>query len=451
MADSPKTDFDVAIIGGGPGGSAMAGYLAKAGFSCVVFEREIFPRPHVGESLVPSSNRVFNELGVMGKIDEAGFPKKFGAIWTATNKKAVYQHDWEGLQPSDFADVRFSERKQEGSNRDYAYHVDRGQFDIILLQHARDLGATICEGIDVSGADFSDPERVTLRWTLGKQAGQTTARMVVDASGRRTLLGTQLKLKVRDSTFDQVAIHTWFKGYDRTKLVKDRTHENYIYVHFLPIKNSWIWQIPISDELTSIGVVTQKKNFVAGAANQEEFFWDSLRSRPDLHDELKASNRVRPFKTEGDYSYAMTEITQDRLVLIGDAARFVDPIFSTGVSIALNSARLASADIIAALKSGNLGKESFAGYTEAIRRGTNNWYRFISVYYRLNVLFTYFIMSPEHRIDVLKLLQGDVYDDASPKVLDEMERMVSEVERNPEHMWHAYLGELTANAFKPAF
>lgn len=451
MADSPKADFDVAIIGGGPGGSAMAGYLAKAGLSCVVFEREIFPRPHVGESLVPSSNRVFNELGVTGKIDEAGFPKKFGAIWTATNKKAVYQHDWKGLHPSDFADVRFAERKQEGSDRDYTYHVDRGQFDVILLQHARELGATVCQGIDVSGADFSHPDFVTLRWSLGKQTGETRARMVVDASGRRTLLGSQLKLKVRDSTFDQVAIHTWFSGYDRAQLVKDRKHENYIYVHFLPIKNSWIWQIPISESVTSIGVVTQKKNFVAGAAKQEEFFWESLRSRPDLHDALKSSNRIRPFKTEGDYSYAMTKITQDRLVLVGDAARFVDPIFSTGVSIALNSARLASADIIQAFARNDLRKESFSSYTEAIRRGTNNWYRFITVYYRLNVLFTYFIMSPEYRIDVLKLLQGDVYDDASPKVLAEMERMVAEVENNPEHIWHAHLGELTANAFRPSF
>src|SRR5262249_36867993 len=151
--------------------------------------------------------------------------------------------------------------------------------------------------------------------------------------------------------------------------------------------------------------------------------------------------QVHPFKDEGDYSYAMTRITGDRFVLIGDAARFVDPIFSTGVSIALNSSRFASRDIIAALKTGNLGRESFSTYETAIRRGTNNWYEFISVYYRLNVLFSYFINREEYRLDVLKLLQGDVYDEESPPVLQKMKELVREVEENPTHVWHRLLGE----------
>jgi len=136
-----------------------------------------------------------------------------------------------------------------------------------------------------------------------------------------------------------------------------------------------------------------------------------------LFNGLKASERIRPFKAEGDYSYAAKQIAGDRFLLVGDAGRFVDPIFSTGVSIALNSARFASRDIIEACAKDDFSRESFQTYETTIRRGTNNWYDFISVYYRLNVLFTKFINDPKYRLDVLKLLQGDVYDEKPPAVL----------------------------------
>jgi FADH2 O2-dependent halogenase len=137
--------------------------------------------------------------------------------------------------------------------------------------------------------------------------------------------------------------------------------------------------------------------------------------------------------------------------MIGDAARFVDPIFSTGVSIALNSARFASRDIIKAAETGDYRKESFATFESTIRRGTKNWYDFISVYYRLNVLFTAFILDPRYRLDVLKLLQGDVYDEEQPPVIQKMRQTVLEVEQNEKHPWHQLLGTLTANAFSPTF
>jgi 1H-pyrrole-2-carbonyl-[peptidyl-carrier protein] chlorinase len=147
----------------------------------------------------------------------------------------------------------------------------------------------------------------------------------------------------------------------------------------------------------------------------------------------------------------MTRICGDRFVLIGDAARFVDPIFSTGVSIALNSARFASRDVVAALEKGDLTRRAFEKYETTISRGTKNWYEFIRVYYRLNILFTYFLRNKAFRLDVLKLLQGDVYDEDEPQVLVAMREMVSEVERDTAHPWHSLLGDLTAHAFRPSF
>src|ERR1700761_8902682 len=135
-----------------------------------------------------------------------------------------------------------------------------------------------------------------------------------------------------------------------------------------------MWQIPISDTVTSVGVVTQKKRFAASAGDREAFFWDFVSSRSDLCDALKKAKRVRPFKAEGDYSYAMRQICGDRFVLIGDAARFVDPIFSSGVSVALNSARLACRDIIAAHEAGgDYRKASFTAYEDKIRRAVRYW------------------------------------------------------------------------------
>lgn len=446
-----NTDFDVGIIGGGPAGAALAAYLAKEGVSTVVFERELFPRPHVGESLVPSSTRVFKELDFLPVMEQAKFPRKFGAVWTAADSNKLYSHDWKGLAASSYADVAFAERAQPGVDRDYTYHVDRGKFDMLLLQHAHKLGATVYEGVQVRKADFSDPAQVKVHFTLGKREHDVSVKLIVDASGRRTLLGNQLDWRIRDNVFDQYAIHTWFDGYDRTIAAKYENRTEYIYIHFLPITNSWIWQIPITDTITSVGVVTQKKNFAKTKESREAFFWECISTRPELYEALRASERVRPFTDEGDYSYAMKQITGDRVVLVGDAARFVDPIFSTGVSIALNGARLSSRDILQAVATGDYSRKAFSNYETTMRRGTKNWYEFISVYYRLNVLFTAFVRDPKYRLDVLKLLQGDVYDEEAPAVLDTMKQIVSTVERDEKHIWHPYLGDLTANAFSPSF
>lgn len=446
-----KAGIDVAVVGGGPAGATMASYLAKAGLRTAVFESENFPREHVGESLVPATTPVLLETGAMAAVESAGFPKKYGAAWTSAETRRVYSMDF-GTPSYDVsgAAVQFRERSQPGVDRDFTYHVDRGKFDLLLLKHAEALGAQVHQGVRVNRVDFLGDLQV-LNLQVGGRIVTTSARMVVDASGRRTMLGNQLRVKVNDPVFNQYAIHAWFEGFDRRALAPDPGQTDYIFIHFLPVTDTWVWQIPITDTITSIGVVTQKNRFQAAAGDREGFFWDTVASRPDLLHELKQADQVRPFKTEGDYSYGMRQVSGDGFVMIGDAARFVDPIFSSGVSVALNSARMAAQDVIAAARAGDFRKHRFANYETKLRRGVNNWYEFISIYYRLNVLFTAFVQDPRYRLDVLKMLQGDVYDEDEPAALVAMREVLKAVESDPNHLWRPFLGELTAPSVRANF
>ncbi len=445
---SEDVDFDVGIIGGGPAGASLGSYLALAGIKTVIFEKETFPRPHVGESLVPSSTRVFQDIGFLNKMEEHNFPRKYGAVWTSAQSPLLYNHSWAEDQRADGVGINFAERDQQGVDLEYTYHVDRALFDHLLLDHAAGLGATVFQSTPVRRVVFSEGGAILHTGRSGNEKS-VRVKMVVDASGRHTLLAGQLKLKIRDEVFDQFAVHTWFEGYDRLCALPDPKYADYIYVHFLPISNSWVWQIPISEKVTSIGVVTQKKNFANSKKELEDFFWDSVGNRPDLYKGLRSATQVRPLKAEGDYSYATKQFTGDRFMLIGDAARFVDPIFSSGVSIALNSARLASIDIVKAFEADDFRRARFKEFEETLLRGTNNWYEFISIYYRLNVLFTKFVSDPAYRLEILKLLQGDLYDEERPLVLEKMRNIVTEVETNHNHPWHSLLGSLTAHAFSP--
>jgi FADH2 O2-dependent halogenase len=206
------------------------------------------------------------------------------------------------------------------------------------------------DGVAVKGTDYG----------MGRRGGTTTVQTVVDVSGRRrTLLGNQTKRRIKDKdrVFDQCALHTGFDGYERAASASCRQLHDYILVHFLPFINSWIWQI-------------------------------------------------RHLQSGGDYSYAIKQLAEDRLLLIGDVERFVDPIFSSGVSITLNSARFAHGDIIRAMDTGDFRCEAFVTSQSTITRGTRNWYHFISCYYRL--MFVAFIRRSRYRLDALRLLQGDM-------------------------------------------
>lgn len=413
---------EVIIIGGGPAGSAMGSYLSKAGIQNVILEKANHPRPHVGESMVTSSTRVFQELDFLKVLEAEGFVHKYGASWHAPNG-------------SEFA-IEFGEFPQEGIDQDYTYHVDRSKLDTLLLKHAESLGSKVYQGVHVSKVLFEDGRASGVRANIAGQDVDIPARFVVDATGRNTLIGNQLKIKVKDPIFNQYAVHAWFDNVDRGQ---EKRTEDFIHIYFLPIERGWVWQIPINDEITSIGVVAEKNVFRDYGKDQEGFFWQNVKSNPDLAQAMAGARQINEFKTEGDYSYSLSKFVGNGYLCIGDAARFVDPIFSSGVSVALYSAKYASERIIMAFESGDFSEEMLMPFETKVRGGVGVWYEFIRLYYKLLPLFTHFIQSKSHRLEVLRLLQGEVYDRSQVPVLDAMRAYIEKVENSENHLLRTQL------------
>lgn len=415
---------DVIIIGGGPAGSAMGAFLSKAGIKNLIIEGSNHPRPHVGESMVTSSTRVFRELDFLPVLEREGFVHKYGASWHAFNGQ-------------EYA-IWFKEFPQEGVHQDYTYHVDRSKLDLLMLKHAESLGSEVYQGVKVSEVLFTDGYASGVRARIGQKEVDLPCRMVVDASGRHTLLGRQLKLKVNDPIFDQFAVHAWFDNVDKGSV---ETGE-FIHIYFLPVERGWCWQIPINHEITSMGIVAEKAVFKEAALDAEAYFNKYVASNPGLSHAMRNARRLNDFKKEGDYSYAMKKFVGNGHVMIGDAARFVDPIFSSGVSIALYSAKYASERIKVAFETNDFSEAVFTPYETKVRGGVGIWYEFIRLYYKLLPLFTHFIQSKEHRLEVLRLLQGEVYDRKDVPVLDAMRKYIKSVEESDNHIFKSQLSTI---------
>ncbi len=417
---------DVIIVGGGPAGSTLGCYLSKAGIDNVIIEKAIHPRPHVGESMVMATLRIWDEIGFISTMEEENFPKKFGASWHPAGKVEE-------------VDIAFREFPQEGIHQEYTYHVDRQKFDLLLLKHAEQLGSKIYEGVAVKEVLFNEGRASGVRAALNGQDVKLDGKIIVDCTGRDTLLGRQLKLKQNDPIFDQYAVHAWYTDVDKGS----GPTRNYIHIFFLPVERGWAWQIPITDEIMSMGIVVEKAVFREAKLDIEGFFDKYVQSNASLAAVMKGAKRINEFKREGDYSYSMSQFCGDGFMLLGDAARFVDPIFSSGVSVAMHSAKFAAERIGCAFEKGEFSRNLFQPYETKLKGGVTIWYDFIRLYYKLLPLFTKFIAEPEHRLGLLQLLQGDVYDrKEAPPVLEAMRKFVKVVENSDNHLMRKYLTDI---------
>lgn len=326
MAD---LEYDVVVVGGGPAGSTAGSYLARAGLRVLIVEKERFPRFHIGESLLPAGNAILREIGVWPAVEQAGFQRKFGAEFHVGNESALPKR------------VVFADGFQPGM--DYTYQVERSRFDALLLDHAGSAGCEVRQETRVTGAEeIAGGHEVTLE---GAGGGPQTVRCawIIDASGRDNHFRKPLKLERTEPILDRkVAVYAHFKGVSRAE---GREGGNIVIVRH---GDGWFWLIPLDDQRTSVGHVTSAEKLRAAGGKAEALFQQIVGESSKLAGLLQGAEPISKFHVTGDYSYRARRFASERLLLVGDAAGFLDPMFSTGVFIALLSAKLASGELLKA-------------------------------------------------------------------------------------------------------
>jgi len=382
---------DVVIMGAGPAGLTLGCYLAQADVPCLILERGHHPRPHVGESLMPASIRVLREIGFLPVMEAGHFPRSGGVVYHEKNGSSL--------------PVAYGEFPQEGVDQPYTYHVDRAKFDMLLMKHAESLGCRIVEGAAVREVLFDEEDRATgVRVSFGSHEAQVAARVVVDAGGRSTTLGRQLGLRGTHPSLDQFALHAWFTGVDRGE---ERT-ARYTHVFLLPDVGGWAWMACIDDSITSIGMVASRDAHHDAGVDVETFLAQAIADHPALASAMRNAVRINDLKGEVNYSYQLDRVCGDGWLALGDAAQFIDPLFSSGVSVAMHGARFASERILAAVESESFGRSTFEPYERRLKAGSSVMDEFVQLFYRRPAGFTQLLLSEVHRTGALQLLQGDV-------------------------------------------
>jgi len=351
--------YDVAIIGGGPAGSTAAALLARAGRRVIVFEREKFPRFHIGESLLPFSMKAFTRLGLHEKFLRAGFMKKFGGeIVGACSESGTKFYFKDGYR----------------SQTDHAYQVTRGDFDKVLLDHAVECGAEVHEETSVDQVEFSNDE-VELGIKYNGSFHSIRARYVIDASGRTSVLGRKFKIK---KTYDHLQKLSIFAHYDGVWRAEGIDGTLTVLIRAI---DRWFWLIPLSAERTSVGVVLDSEAFRNSKLRAEDFLEQALSEQPIIAKRMTDARRVSQVYVEADFSYRSARLHGDRWLLAGDAAGFIDPIFSSGVFLAVFSGELCADVLNEVLDHPRKARRLFAGYERAVNRAMDIYLRFVNAWY----------------------------------------------------------------------
>jgi flavin-dependent dehydrogenase len=377
--------FDAIVIGGGPAGSTTAARLAQLGRKVVLLEKERFPRFHIGESLLPASVPVFELLGLKAEMD-ARYLRKNAAEFV-TGAGTCHQ--------------RYPFAEALAARVGHAYEVDRASFDQLLLECAARHGADVRQEAEVTDFDVgTDEVSVGLRGASGGE--RLEARVLIDASGQRSMVAGRLGLRKMLPELKNVAVFGHYENAERHS--GDREGDITIVLD----TNAWWWVIPLATGVTSVGWVSASRN-LDGRKPDATFFDEVIASTPYVAKRLAAARRVLPVRAVSDYSYTSQQFTGDRWLLVGDAAAFIDPVFSTGVCLGMQSAVRAAKSVDAALTRGDTRRSAFRDYDRYLRLAVDTYKSFVEAFYRPG--FSDILLHPNDRLSmrpaVTALLSGD--------------------------------------------
>ncbi|MEU4999150.1 NAD(P)/FAD-dependent oxidoreductase [Streptomyces sp. NPDC021622] len=423
MTNTPSA-YDVVVIGGGPAGSTTAALLAREGHRVLLLEKEKFPRYHIGESLIPGCLGVVEELGLWDRLEQLGFTKKYGGtlLWGATDGT------W---------DFRFS----DGSGYDYSFQARRADFDALLLTRARELGADVVEEATVKDILFDGDRATGLLYTVkGRdEPVRITSRMIVDASGQGRVMGRRLDLVEWHEDLRNVAVWSYFQGCGRISEEKagDIVVENMWQDENPP---GWFWFIPLSDGTVSIGYVTRTALLKESGLSTDQLFEKELAASVEVRKLTADATRVSAYRTLRDWSYECNKFHGPGWAIVGDAAAFVDPLFSTGVTLAMRGALSLSTAVDTALREPAKEAELLKEYEDNYRTFLGHVLDFVRFFYNVKMRKEQYwegaqeIVDPERKmppkIDFAALLSGITGQAPSEEILREAKLRSEQIQAN---------------------
>ncbi len=390
MITTSNTQFDVAVIGGGPAGAAAATLLQKQGHRCIIVEHSKFPRYHIGESLIPHSYQTLNRLGLLDHLRRSAFPVKHSVRFVSQSGKAS--------SPFYFHETIEGEGAQ-------TWQVERSEFDQMCLDNAQQSGVEVMQPASVKQVLFEGEQAVGLNVnTISGKNFEIRSKVIVDASGRVGLLGKQLKLREEVPGLNKSSVWAYYKGGKR----RDGIDAGETTIFMIP-ERGWFWYIPMSNDVVSVGVVASPDYLFQGSREFEPAFEREIQKCPGLVDCLENASKASPIHGLRRLAYRHRQLAGPGWVMIGDAAAFLDPIYSSGLFLALGSAEMAADSIHEGLVSSNLTAHQLGSHLPPLSQGIEVIRRLIMAFYDENFSFAKFVdRFPQQRAALIDCLVGDV-------------------------------------------